>query len=169
MKRSLRVTLLTVLLGLTGLTVGIIGAVAYFDTRDTATDLTQQALREESKRIEHEVGDLVGIARRQVLLNQKLLETGSVELDSPASLIDFWDKILIAYPQLNALYLTRGSDGATSHIFKTPDAGVRVELLVPLGNNRFNRYFVTVEEAKRGQKGVLLGEGSAAELDPRNQ
>jgi hypothetical protein len=42
MKRSLRVTLLTVLIGPTTLTAGVIGVVAYLDARDTATDLTQQ-------------------------------------------------------------------------------------------------------------------------------
>jgi adenylate cyclase len=167
MKRSLRVTLLTVLLGLTTLTVGVIGVVAYLDARDTATDLTQQVLRETSKRIEHQVDDLVGISRRQVVLNEQLLEMGFLEADSPARLIDFWEKVLDAYRSLNALYLTRASDGTTILIFKVPDGGVRVQLLLPLGNNRFNLYLATLEEARRGQKGVLLREGSAEELDPR--
>jgi hypothetical protein len=34
--------LLTVLIGLTTLTAGVIGLVAYLDARDSATDLTQQ-------------------------------------------------------------------------------------------------------------------------------
>jgi adenylate cyclase len=167
MKRSLRVTLLTVLLGLTALTAGVIGVVAYQDARDTATDLTQQILRETSKRIEHQVDDLVGIARRQVVLNERLLEMGFLEADSPARLIDFWEKVLGAYRSLNALYLTRASDGTTILIFNVPDVGVRVEFLLPLGNSRFNLYLATVEEARQGQKGVLQREGSAEELDPR--
>src|SRR4051812_31620158 len=81
MKRSLRVTLLTVLLGLTTLTAGGIGLVAYVDARDTATDLTKQTLRETSKRIEHQVDGLVGIARRQVVLDQELLEMGFLDAD----------------------------------------------------------------------------------------
>ena len=73
MKRSLRATLLAVLLGLTALTAGVIGVVAYLDARDTATDLTQRTLFETSKRIEGRVDELVGIARRQVDLNEQLL------------------------------------------------------------------------------------------------
>jgi len=48
---SLRVVLLTVLIGLTTLTVGVIGVVAYLDARDTSTDLTQKILGETSKRV----------------------------------------------------------------------------------------------------------------------
>src|SRR5262245_10910523 len=167
MKRSLRVTLLTVLLGLTTLTAGVIGVVGYLDARDTATDLTQQVLRETSKRIESQVDDLVGIARREVVLNEELLERGFLEADSPARLIAFWEKVLAAYRSLHALYLTRESDGASILIFKVPDVGVRVELLLPLGNDRFHLYLATAEEAKRGQKGVLLRENAGKEFDPR--
>jgi adenylate cyclase len=167
MKRSLRVTLLTVLIGLTTLTAGAIGVVSYLDARDTATDLTQQILREASQRIESRVEDLVGIARRQVVLNERLLEMGFLEANSPARLIDFWETVLDAYRDLNALYLTEASDGTSIGIFKVPDVGVRVQLLRPLGNNRFNLYQVTAEEARRGQQWVLLREGSAEELDTR--
>jgi adenylate cyclase len=167
MKSSLRVTLLTVLVALTTLTAGAVGLVAYLDARDTATDLTQRALAETSRHIEHQVGDLVGIARRQVALNEQLLEMGFLDADSPARLIAFWEKVLDAFDPLNALYLTRVGDGTSVLIFKVPDVGVRVELLLPRGNDRFNLYLATAEEAKRGQKGALLREGSARELDPR--
>jgi len=159
MKRSLRVTLLTVLIGLTSLTAGVIGAVGYLDARDTATDLTKQILGETSDRIECQVGSLVGIAHRQVLLNEQLLETGFLELDSPGRLIDYWETVLKAYPQLNALYLTRADDGAAIGILKIPDAGVRVQTLQPLGNDRFDLFETTVGEASRGQKGKLLAGG----------
>jgi len=40
-----------VLIGLTTLTVGVIGVVAYLDARDPSTDLTQKILGETSKRV----------------------------------------------------------------------------------------------------------------------
>jgi len=168
MKHSLRVTLLTVLLGLTILTAGVMGVVAYLDARNTATGMTQQILGETSKRIEHQVDDLVSISRRQVLLNEHLLEMGVFDADS-ARLIKFWEKVLDEYHSLSALYLTRASDGTTVLIFKAPGGGrIGVELLEPLGNNRFDLYLATVEEAKRGQEGVPLRQGdSAKHLDPR--
>ncbi|MBY0524794.1 MAG: adenylate/guanylate cyclase domain-containing protein [Gemmataceae bacterium] len=167
MKHSLRVTLLTVLLGLTILTASLLGIVAYLDARDTATDLTRQILHETSKRIEHRVDDLVRIARRQVLLNERLLQEGFLEEDSPARLIEYWEQVLNEYHSLNALYLTRASDGTSIVIAKVPEVGMRVEFLQPQGNGRFTVYLATVEEAKRGQKGVLLREGTAKEIDPR--
>jgi len=166
-KRSLRVTLLTVLIAITTLTAAVIGLVSYLNARDTATDLTKQTLRETSKRIEYQVDDLVGIARRQVSLNEQLLANGFLETDSSTKLIVYWEQVLDSYHSLNALYLTRANDGTTILIFKKPGVGMRVQLLLPSSDNRFNLYEATVEEAKRGEKGELLREGSAEDLDPR--
>jgi adenylate cyclase len=167
MKRSLRVTLLTVLLGLTLLTAGVNSFVAYLDSRDTATDITQQVLRETSKRIECQVDDLVGIAGRQVTFNEQLLKMGFLDPDEPAHLIDFWETVLRSYPQLNALYLVRVSDGKNVVIFRLPDARVLVQFLQPLGDDRFALYNATVDEVRRGQMGKLFRELTAKEIDAR--
>ncbi|CAN5153088.1 adenylate/guanylate cyclase domain-containing protein [soil metagenome] len=167
MKRSLRVTLLILLVGFTTLTVGVISVVAYLDTRDTATDLTQQILHAKSKRIEFQINDLTNIAHRQIVLNQRLMEIGFLDPDSPANLIDFWENVLNTYHSLNALYLTRADDGTTVIIYKKLKGGLGVQLLLPHGDNRFNLFEATVEEARQGKKGVLLREGSASELDAR--
>jgi adenylate cyclase len=168
MKHSFRVTLLTLLLGLTCLTAGIIGVVNYLHARDTARDLTRQVLVQISKHIEHQVDELVGIARRQLRLNEQLLASGILEADPPVKLIDYWGIDFETYRSLSAIYVTRASDGATVIVFRRPGVGTRVELLKPLGENRYAVYLATVDDIQRGQKGKLLAEGSE-ELDPRRQ
>lgn len=167
MKRTLRATLLTVLLGLTVLTAGVIGAVGYLDSRYTATDLSRQILKETAERIEFQVDDLVRIARRQFLLNEHLLEMGFFDVDSDPRLLAFWEKVLESYHRISALYLTRDSDGYTLHVVKVPGQGIVYQSLVPVGKERFGLYRASRDEARRGDKGKLVREGTAEELDPR--
>src|SRR5689334_1763522 len=76
MKFSFRVTLLTILLGLTISLVAVLGVGIYFNTRDNTWDLTGQVMEQTSHRINDRVQAVLNSADRQARLARQLLESG---------------------------------------------------------------------------------------------
>src|SRR5262245_32833055 len=140
MKRSLRVTLLTVLLGLTIITVVLIGVTTYLNARATAHDLARQILDQTAERIDQQIDDLVQIARRQVTLNEHLFRTGFLGLEELTPLAEFWVEDLKSYYRLSALYVTNDSDGITVEVARLPDRGLTVQILRPGPDGRFEAF-----------------------------
>src|SRR5262245_33039790 len=80
-RRTLRVTLLTILLSLTVLTVFSVGVSGYWHMRRSVEDLSQKVLVSTSAGIDHRVDDLVHTATSQGDLNLHLLRAGQFAPD----------------------------------------------------------------------------------------
>ena len=76
MKRTLRVTLLTILLSLTVLTISLLGYSGYANTHATAQQLSAKIIEQTSTAIDHRIDDLIYTATRQCNLSRHLLEHG---------------------------------------------------------------------------------------------
>ena len=68
MKRSLRITLLSILLSLTFFTVLGVGVSAYYNLHHSAEDLKDEILKQSAARVEQRVEELVRVARRQTAM-----------------------------------------------------------------------------------------------------
>ena len=78
MRLSLRAALLMMLSILIGTTVLVVGAISYRDARFTATNLSRQLLLQTSARIESEIENLLGYARKLNAVTEQRLKSGQI-------------------------------------------------------------------------------------------
>src|SRR5262245_18205310 len=116
MKYSLRVTLLTILLGLTLLTVGVLGFSTYVNTRDTAQDLSRQILEQTSRRIDHEIEDIARTAWHQSDIYAQMLRTGLVHADDFTHLAVYSYQLVDLIEEVSGFFYVRESDGKAFYV-----------------------------------------------------
>jgi hypothetical protein len=132
MKRTLRVTLLTILLSLTVLTISLVGYSGYANSRATAHQMSAKIIEHTSAAIDHRINDLVFTATRQCNLSRHLLEHHLQSADDFPRLARYWYEVLDAFPNLSNIYLTLEADGTTLQLARLPDTkGITIQELRP--------------------------------------
>src|SRR5436309_1262533 len=97
--RTLRLTLLTILLSLTLLAVLLMGLSSLYHMRNTADDLSRKLLAQTSERIDHRIDDLVHTATSQGdvnlhLFKSDLFKAGQLSPDDFDRMASYWSEVL---------------------------------------------------------------------------
>jgi adenylate cyclase len=129
--RTLRVTLLTILLSLTFLTVSLVGFSGYLLHRNTADDLSGKLLASTSERIDHRIDDLVHTATSQGDVNLQLFDGGVLSPDNFNGMAGYWGKVLQVRRQMSNIYLTLEKDGTSLVVANLPNRGLTIQELRP--------------------------------------
>ncbi len=119
MKRSLRVTLLTILLSLTLVTVIGVGLSGYLNLRTVARELSTDVLEQTSGRIDERVTELVQTAQQQTSIMLHLFESRALDPSDFPRLAYYWYEVLHAVPQISGLYFIR-DDGIALFVMRSP-------------------------------------------------
>jgi adenylate cyclase len=101
MRPTLRVTLLTVLLTLVGLTVASLGLGSYLNAKATVEDLSSQVLDQASLRVDERMRALLHEAAAQAAVNCRLIQSNRFGDNPFAALIGYWIEIMQARPALS--------------------------------------------------------------------
>jgi adenylate cyclase len=155
MKRSLRVTLLTVLLSLTLFTVLVVGGSGYLNMRSTAHELTDDLLAQVGGRVDQHVEDFVKTAHRQTGLLQHLSKSGLLDLNHSQLFANFAYEIVHSLPILSGVYYIR-PDGTAVFVMRSPETKritVREVQHTPDGKG-WQFHVSTIEEFRSGKAGV---------------
>src|SRR5262245_33713854 len=121
MKRTLRFTLLSVLVSLTLLTIAAVGISGFWNTYRTANDLTEQLLEQTAARVDRRIVELVQIGERQVAIYKHRFRNGLLSPNDPSPLGAYWFEIVEAIPIVNGMFYARESDGRTLAVIEPPD------------------------------------------------
>jgi adenylate cyclase len=103
MKCTLRVTVMTAILGLILITVAGLGFSSARNARFTANDLSAQILEQTALRIDQQINDLMFTANHQSDLNRELLESGQFDIKAFPRLADYWVKVMQVHPRLTRI------------------------------------------------------------------
>jgi len=103
MKATLRVTVMTAMLGLVILTAIALGLSATHNARFTANDLTAQLLEETALRIDQQINGLMFTANHASSLNRELLESGQFDIKPFTRLSAYWLKVMQVQPRLTRI------------------------------------------------------------------
>lgn len=120
MKRSLRVTLLTILISLTVLSIGLVGINGFLQSQEATRELTQQIVKQATRRVDTEIDDLLHSAERQTKLNQHLFATGLLDVVYLQFTAEYWLEVLKTHPSISALYITLEADGTSLLVTRYP-------------------------------------------------
>ncbi len=119
MKRSLRVTLLSILLSLTLFTVLVLGLTGYFNLRSTAHELTDELLDQMGAHVNQHVEDVVKTAHRQSGMMQHLFKEGLLDPDDFSRLASYCHEVVDSIPMLSGVYFIR-PDGVAVFVMRSP-------------------------------------------------
>jgi adenylate cyclase len=181
-RRSLRVTLLTILLSLTVLTVTLVGASGYFNLNRTANEMSRQILTQTSHRVDHRADDLIYSVMRLGDLNDHLFQAGLLTTDDFPRLVRYWRRALEVHPSISNIYITLPDSGHTLIVAREPNTRqLFVQELRPvpggfgLFNFNFDNYLGRLEQARAavaqvtGQAATPLVGPLAAAISLSNQ
>ena len=117
MKRSLRVTLLSILLSLTLFTILIVGLSGYLNSRATAHELTDELLAQMGAHVDQHVADIVRTAHRQSSIMQHLFGIGQLGPDNFAA---YAHEVVASVPMMSGIYFIR-PDGTGVFVMNSPE------------------------------------------------
>jgi len=103
MNWTLRVTVMTAMIGLVVITAIGLGLSAARNARFAANDLTAQVLEETALRVDQQVNGLMFTANHASSLNRELLESGQFDLKPFTRLSAYWLKVMQVEPRLTRL------------------------------------------------------------------
>jgi adenylate cyclase len=121
MKRSLRVTLLSILLSLTLFTVLIIGLSGYLNLRTSAGEFTEKLLQQSAARVDQRVEEIVETAHRETTIMQHLFSSGVLDLRDFQRLASYWYEVVESVPGMSSIYFIRAEDGKGIHVVRSPE------------------------------------------------
>src|SRR5438552_361166 len=120
MKRSLRVTLLSILLSLTLFTVLAVGVSGYFNMRSSAHELTDKLLAQMGAHVDQHVEDVVKTAHRQSTILQHLYKTGLLDPGDFKNFAGFAHEVVDSISMLSGIYFIR-PDGVAMFVMRSPE------------------------------------------------
>src|SRR5262245_58835988 len=118
MKRTLRVKLLSILLGITLVTVLGVGLSGYLNLRHAADELRNEVLEQSAARVVQRVEEAVRLARRQTAIVQHMFNDQVLDPRDFTELGDYWYGV-ISSDKISGLYLTR-PDGSALIVRRSP-------------------------------------------------
>src|SRR5438067_12896909 len=107
MKRSLRVTLFSILLSLTLFTILTVGLSGYFNMRSTAHELTAELLQQMGGHVDQHVEDVVNTAHRQSGIMQHLFSSGLLDMSDQARVAGYWHELVDSIELLSGIHFIR--------------------------------------------------------------
>jgi adenylate cyclase len=129
MKFRFRVTLLTILLGLLGITIFIVGLSSYFSARAVVHDLSAQILEQTSQRIDRRVEHLLDMAADEGSLSHDLIKIGQLQASDAAGLAAYWLEVMEVHPQLSNIYITLDATGDMLIVMRLADRRLALQEL----------------------------------------
>ncbi len=120
MKRSLRVTLLSILLSLTLFTVLAVGVTGYFNMRSSAHELTDELFEQMGAHVDQHVEDVVRTAHRQSGILQHLFKSGLLDPGDFPRLAGYAHEVVDSIPMLSGVYFIR-ADGVAIFVMRSPE------------------------------------------------
>jgi adenylate cyclase len=117
---------MSILLGLTLVTVAGLGYNSYRNARFIAHDLSQQILQQTSLRVDHQINDLLHSANEQGALNLRLLQAGQFDARDFHRLAAYWTRVLEVHPRLARLSFGLEATGEWSYVRRRPDGRLAV-------------------------------------------
>ena len=105
MKVPFRVTLLTLLLVLLGVTVSVVGVTSYLHARSNADELASQLLEQTSRRIDQEIDRFLRQATEHATRTQDRLKSGQLRVDDFPALIAYWRNTMDMTAELTGCFI----------------------------------------------------------------
>jgi adenylate cyclase len=111
MRFSFRLTMLTILMLLLGITVPVIGLVSYRHSRFAAYELAGQLLEQTMERIETQIEHKLARARELNALAVRLVGSGRLRIDDPDQLVQFSLDAMEMTPDLSGFFIGLAATG----------------------------------------------------------
>jgi adenylate cyclase len=111
MRFSFRLTMLTILMLLLGITVPVIGLVSYRHARFAAYELAGQLLEQAMERIETQIEHKLATARKLNALAVRRVGSGRLRLGDPDQLVQYSLDAMEMIPDLSGFFIGRAATG----------------------------------------------------------
>src|SRR5436305_4875095 len=152
MKRSLRVTLLSILLSLTLFTVLVVGISGYLNMRSSAHELTDELLAQMGAHVDQHVEDILNTANRQSGILQHLFKSGLIDPGDHKSLANFAFEMVDSISMLSGIYFIR-PDGVAVFVMRSPETKrITVREVQPAADGKGWRFHVSTIQEFRGRQ-----------------
>ncbi len=120
MKFRFRVTLLTVVLFLVGLTALVMGLTFFFAAREAGRSLAGEIVQRTSALVDQQFIDVIDTAADQGRLSRELIEDGAARFDDFPRLASYWVRVMKLHPELANIYITLEEGGDTILVMRRP-------------------------------------------------